>query len=120
MAKIVPATARTPHRSESTIVSEKEQQKNVSSWAEFEKELQAIRNKLLKSGAKVRTGEFSLGSGDHTGEKRLSEGGPEFRLERRFGCPRRKLVKSRNCLVRTQNRVVTSLSLPAWSPPLVC
>jgi len=75
MAKIVPATARTPHRSESTIVSEKEQQKNVSSWAEFEKELQAIRNKLLKSGAKVRTGEFSLGSGDHTGEKRLSEYG---------------------------------------------
>jgi len=53
MAKIVPATARTPHRSESTIVSEKEQQKNVSSWAEFEKELQAIRNKLLKSGAKA-------------------------------------------------------------------
>ena len=50
MAKIVPATARTPHRSKSTIVSEKEQQKNVSSWAEFEKELHAIRNSCLRAG----------------------------------------------------------------------
>jgi FRG domain len=49
MAKVVRATARMHRRSESTIVSEEEPQKNVGSWNEFEKEVGAIQKNLRRA-----------------------------------------------------------------------
>jgi FRG domain len=47
-ATVLPST-RTPRRTNSTIVSEEQPQKNVRNWEEFEKELWAIRKRLRKN-----------------------------------------------------------------------
>jgi len=51
MPKIVRAMTRMDRRSESTIISAEEPEKNVSTWEEFEKELGTIRQKLCRTQA---------------------------------------------------------------------
>src|SRR5579862_4287169 len=49
MPKLVKATTRVHRPNEPSIVSDEQPQKNVSSWAEFEKELRSIRKRLRNS-----------------------------------------------------------------------